>query len=266
VSDIKPPVLSELNDGVLTITLNRPEAFNAINAEVSNAVAEALAAAEKDPEVAAVILTGAGGKAFSAGADLKAVSRGESCFDPDGPYGDWGLGGCTERTIAKPVIAAVDGIAFGGGFEVALAADILIASTASKFALPEVKVGLLAGAGGVVRLPRQLPRKLAMDLLLTGEPISAERAHALGLVSRLTAPGAAYAEALQVAAGIRASAPLAVQATKRMVLELADGRSELERHAWDLNAAEFPAILASNDAREGAAAFTQKRPPVWTAS
>jgi len=148
MTDTKPPVLTDLKDGVLTITFNRPEALNAINTDVSNAVAEALLAAEKDPEVAAVILTGTGGKAFSAGADLKAVSRGENCFDPEGPYGDWGLAGCTERTITKPIIAAVDGIAFGGGFEVALAADILIASTASKFALPEVKIGLFAGAGG----------------------------------------------------------------------------------------------------------------------
>ncbi|MGW6174199.1 crotonase/enoyl-CoA hydratase family protein [Arthrobacter sp. NPDC055138] len=256
--------LVETSDRVMTITLNRPEAFNAVNMEMSNLVAEALERAEHDDDVRVVIIRGAGTKAFCSGADLKAVSRGEELFDAEGRYGDWGLAGCTERTIAKPVIAAVEGIAYGGGFEVALAADIVVASSAAKFALPEVKVGLVAGAGGAVRLPRQLPLKVAMDLLLTGEPLGAERAYSFGLVSRLTAPGETYAEALRLATQISKNAPLSLQASKKVAVQLEAGRAGTEEAGWKTNSVEFHRILASNDAKEGAAAFAEKRAPQWT--
>ncbi|AUI50599.1 enoyl-CoA hydratase-related protein [Arthrobacter crystallopoietes] len=258
--------LVETVNQVMTITLNRPEAFNAVNMEMSNLVAEAMASAENDNDVRVVVIRGTGGKAFCAGADLKAVSRGEELFDSQGKYGEWGLAGCTGRTISKPVIAAVDGIAYGGGFEVALAADIIVASSTTRFALPEVKVGQLAGAGGAVRLPRQLPLKVAMDMLLTGEPISAERAHAFGLVSRLTEPGCAYADALKLAKAISRNAPLSLQSTKKVAVQLDTGRAGTEKAAWNVNSVEFPAILASNDAKEGATAFAEKRAPHWTGS
>ena len=256
--------LIETADQVMTITLNRPEAFNAVNMEMSNLVAKALESAEKDAGVRVVVICGAGSKAFCSGADLKAASRGEELFDSKGKYGEWGLAGCTGRTITKPVIAAVEGIAYGGGFEVALAADIIVASSAAKFALPEVKVGQLAGAGGAVRLPRQLPLKVAMDMLLSGEPINAERAYSFGLVSRLAEPGHAYAEALELARAISKNAPLSLQATKKVAVQLEGGRQGTEQAAWHVNASEFPKILASSDAKEGAAAFTEKRAPQWT--
>lgn len=258
------PVLIEQSGPVLTITLNRPEAANAINSEMSDAIGAALAQAEDDPSIAVIVIGAVPGKAFSAGADLKAVSRGENAFNPDGTYGEWGLAGCTGRLSCKPVIAAVDGLAFGGGFEIVLAADILIASEKARFCLPEVKVGLMAGAGGAIRLPLQLPRKIAMDLLLTGDPLDAVRAHQLGLVSRLVEPGTALQAAQELAQRISRNAPLGLRGTKEVALGLVDGVSEPERAAWALNDASFGRILGSEDAREGAKAFAEKRPPQWS--
>jgi len=256
VSDV---LLSTLDDGVLTLTLHRPDAMNAFDQELNDAFIAALVDADADPEVRVVVVTGAGGRAFSAGADLKSVAAGKPTQgDPE-----WGSFGTRQR-IAKPLIAAVDGIAFGGGFELALTADILVASRSSRFALPEVKVGLYPGAGGALRLVRQLPLKLAMLHMLTGDPIDAETAAAHGLVSRLTEPGEALAQAQAIAKTIAANAPLGVVGAKQVAYELHEGRSGDEESAWRLNDELFPQVLASDDAREGATAFAEKRAPRWT--
>lgn len=256
--------LVAVEDGIMTITLNRPEAMNAVSLEMSDTVAAAMEQADTDPGVHVVVITSSSTKAFCAGADLKATSQGQALFDADGPHGSWGLAGATRRTPAVPVIAAVEGLALGGGFEIALAADILIASTASSFGLPEVTVGLMAGAGGAVRLPGQLPPKVAMPMLLAGERLDAQRAYQLGLVSRLVEPGTVDAEAREMAQRIAAAAPLAVRGTKAVALNLQDGLQDGHRAAWARNDAEFAAVMASADATEGTTAFREKRRPVWT--
>lgn len=256
------PVRVETAAGVTTIVIDRPAAMNAVNRQVSEGIARALGAAEADSNVRCVVLTGAGERAFSAGADLKAVAAGETIDPQDGPFADWGFAG-TERRIATPVVVAVEGIAYGGGFEMVLAADVVVASRTARFALPEVRVGLFAGAGGAIRIRRALPEKVAMDMLLTGDPINAEAAHRYGLVSRLCEPGQARGEAESVARTIAANAPLAVRAAKELALKLADGRADGEQEAWMRNARAFDSILSSEDAREGALAFAQKRAPQW---
>lgn len=258
--------LVAVEDGIMTITLNRPKAMNAVSLEMSDAVAAAMEQADTDPGVRVVIITSSSTKAFCAGADLKATSQGQALFDADGPHGSWGLAGATRRTPAVPVIAAVEGLALGGGFEIALAADILVASTASSFGLPEVTVGLMAGAGGAVRLPGQLPQKVAMTMLLTGEQLDAEQAHQLGLISRLVEPGSADAEAQRLAQRIASAAPLAIRATKAVALDLRDGVQADQRAGWERNESEFGRVMASADAAEGTTAFREKRCPVWTGS
>lgn len=256
-------IISE-SSGVLTIQLDRPAAKNAINVVMSEAIGAAMERADTDPGIHAVIIASAHAEIFSAGADLKATSRGEPSFAEDGPYGSWGLAGCTARTPSVPVIAAVEGLALGGGFEICLAADLLVASTTASFGLPEVSVGLMAGAGGAVRLPCQLPRKVALDLLLTGRRLGADEAHRLGLVSRLVEPGQALATAQEAAATIAGHAPIAVRATKATALDLIEGVERRQLAEWQRNAIEFGAVLASADAAEGTAAFQDKRDPQWT--
>lgn len=258
------PVLTHVSDGVVTVTLNRPEAMNAVNRELSDAIATVMQRADEDSEISSVIITSNHPKAFCAGADLEQVAHGTSLYDEEGPLAPWGLAGSTARTPSVPVIAAVEGAALGGGFEIALAADILIASPTASFGLPEVQVGLIAGAGGAVRLPRQLPRKVALDLLLTGERLSAERAHGLGLVSRLVEPGEAQSAATEVALRISANAPLAVRATKATALDLVEGVERGDLSRWKRSSAEFASVLTSQDAQEGASAFKDRRPPRWS--
>jgi len=170
----QPAVLVERRDDVLVITINRPEARNCVNGAVSIGVGDALEEAQQDADVRAVVITGAGDKSFCAGADLKAISRRENLYHPD--HGEWGFAGYVHHFIDKPTIAAVNGTALGGGTELALASDLVVAEERAQFGLPEVKVGLLAGAGGVFRIAQQLPRKVGMQMLLTGEPISAAEA------------------------------------------------------------------------------------------
>lgn len=256
-------VKTQVDDGVLIITLDRPEAMNAINRDLSNSVATAMRRADEDPAIKAVIICSAHPKVFCAGADLESVSRGIPLFAQGGPNAPWGLAGCTSKTPEIPVIAAIEGLALGGGFEIALAADILIASSSASFGLPEVQVGLIAGAGGTVRLPRQIPQKVALDLMLTGERLPAERAAALGLVSRLVEPGQALSAATEVGARIAGNAPLAVKASKSTALDLIDGVEREEIARWERNGVEFKTVLSSQDAQEGPSAFTEKRPPRW---
>jgi enoyl-CoA hydratase len=239
---------------VLVITIERPEARNAINAAVAEGIGRALDTLDGEAALRAGVLTGAGGT-FSAGMDLKAFVAGE-----DSGYGDRGFAGIVRRPPEKPLIAAVEGWALAGGFEVALACDLIVASREARFGIPEVKRGLVAAGGGLLRLPERIPYHLAMELALTGEPIGAERAAAVGLVSRVVAPGGALEEALELAGAIAANGPLAVAATKRILVE-APGwpRDEL----WERQDAIDTPVFRSEDAREGATAFAEKRPPVW---
>ena len=186
MSEVAPDaVLTTRQGNILIITLNRPEARNAVNAAVHIGVGQALEQAENDPEIRVVIITGSGDQAFCAGADLKAVSRGERIEPDDATMRGWGFAGMVSHPISKPVIAAVNGFALGGGTELALASDLVVAADHAQFGLPEVKRGLFAAAGGAFRIVQQLPQKLAMELLLTGEPISAQRAAELGFANRV---------------------------------------------------------------------------------
>jgi enoyl-CoA hydratase len=250
----EPEVLVEQRDRILIITINRPKAKNAVNSAVANGLAEAVDRLDSDPGLSVGILTGAGGS-FCAGMDLKAFARGEL------PIVEGRGMGFTERPPDKPLIAAVEGYALAGGTELALSTDLIVASKESAFGIPEVKRGLVAGGGGLLRLPQRIPSAIAMELALTGENLSAERAHALGMVNVLAEPGAALDEAIALAEKIAANGPLAVAATKKIIVE---------SRGWspDIMFAEQNKLLmpvfSSNDAKEGAIAFAEKRPPKWT--
>lgn len=247
-------VLTEVRGRVLLITINRPDQRNAVNAAVAEGIASALDRLDGEPELSLGVLTGAG-KGFSAGMDLKAFVAGER------PYaGDRGFAGITQRAAQKPLIAAVEGFAVAGGLEVALACDLIVASRGTKLGIPEVKRSLVAAGGALLRLPRSLPRNVAMELALTGEPIDAERAHELGLVSRLAEPGQALTAALELAETIAANGPLALAATKRIMVEAADWPDE---EFFSRQGEIVAPVMTSEDAREGATAFAEKRAPVW---
>lgn len=250
----KPAVLVEQRDRVLLITINRPEAKNAVNLAVSQGLADAMDRLDADPGLSVGVLTGAGGS-FCAGMDLKAFARGERC-DIDGR----GLG-FTQSPPAKPLIAAVEGYALAGGTELALATDLIVAAENSAFGIPEVKRGLVAAGGGLLRLPRRIPYQIAMELALTGDPLSAERAHELGLVNVLAEPGQALAAAIDLASRITANGPLAVAATKRIITE---SRGWSAEDQWREQLKIIMPVFASKDAREGAVAFAEKRAPNWT--
>lgn len=260
------PVLGvERRGRVMVLTLNRPAARNAVDVALTFALGDALEQAESDRDVWAVVLTGAGDKAFCAGADLKAVARGERLIPDDPARARWGFAGWVSHPISKPTITAVNGFALGGGTEIALASDLVVASETASFGLPEVKRGLMAAAGGVFRLPTQVPRKVAMEMVLTGEPVSAQRALALGLVNRVVPQAEVLDAALALAEAVCANAPLSVQASKRVALGIVDGRIPVEDAAWQHNEQETRVLMASHDAQEGPRAFGEKRAPVWEA-
>lgn len=258
-------VLAERRGHVLLITINRPEARNAVNAAVHVGIGEALELAKADPDIRVVILTGAGDKAFCAGADLVALARGEAIAPDDQAQRAWGFAGFVQHPISKPVIAAVNGFALGGGTELALASDMVIAADTAQFGLPEVKRGLMAAAGGAFRLVQQVPHKIAMEYLMTGEPFSASRAAELGLVNAVVPAERLLDEAFALAARIAANAPLSVQASKRVALQMIEGRRPQDDSAWAQNTAERRHVMQSEDAREGPRAFAEKRAPVWQA-
>lgn len=262
-----PAALYERRGNVALITINRPEARNAVNAAVSTALGDALQQAQDDAEVWAVVVTGAGDKSFCAGADLKAISRRENIFHPQHP--EWGFAGYVRHVIDKPTIAAVNGTALGGGTELALASDLVVAAQSAIFGLPEVKRGLVAAAGGVFRIVEQLPRKVAMQLLFTGEPITADQALQWGLINQVVADGTVVDAALALAQRITVNAPLAVQASKRIGVgvDLDDGRATVtaDEIGWSRTMREIGALMKSEDAKEGPLAFAEKRPPVWKA-
>lgn len=251
-----PAVLVEQRDRILIVTINRPEAKNAVNFAVSQGLADAMDRLDGDPGLSVGIVTGAGGS-FCAGMDLKAFARGERC-DIEGR----GLG-FTQRPPQKPLIAAVEGYALAGGTEVALAADLIVAAKDSAFGIPEVKRGLVAGGGGLLRLPQRIPYAIAMELALTGDNLSAERAYELGLVSRLAEPGTALDAAIELAEKITANGPLAVAATKKIIVE---SRYWGADEQWDEQFKILIPVFSSKDAQEGAVAFAEKRKPNWTGS
>ncbi|MCZ4498103.1 MAG: enoyl-CoA hydratase [Marmoricola sp.] len=260
-----PAVLTERDGHVLIITLNRPQARNAVNGELTLGLGTALAEADADIEVRAVVLTGAGDQTFCAGADLKAISRGES-LNPPGTEA-WGFAGMVQHPISKPVIAAVNGTALGGGTELLLAADLAIAADHASFGLPEVKRGLIAAAGGVMRLPEQLPRKVAMHLILTGDPIDAATALRWGLVNEVVPAADVLSTAVALAQKIAANAPLSVQYSKRVAAGITGEPGSFavptEEAAWAASDAAMMAVFTSEDAMEGPIAFAEKREPVW---
>ena len=253
-ANTEPEVLVEQRDRILIITINRPKAKNAVNAAVSRGLADAMDRLDGDAGLSVGVLTGAGGT-FCAGMDLKAFARGEV------PIVEGRGMGFTERPPVKPLIAAVEGYALAGGTELALATDLIVASTDAAFGIPEVKRGLVAGGGGLLRLPERIPPAIAMELALTGENLSAERAHELGMVNALAEPGSALDGAIALAEKIAANGPLAVAATKRIIVE---SRGWTLGSRWAEQSKILGPVFVSNDAKEGAIAFAEKRTPNWT--
>jgi enoyl-CoA hydratase len=247
-------VLSERRDGVLLVTLNRPDQRNAVNAAVAEGIAAALDELDGNDELRAGVLTGAG-KGFCAGMDLKAFVQGER------PYASGrGFAGIVQQPARKPLIAAIEGFAVAGGFEIALACDLIVAARGARLGIPEVKRGLVAAGGALLRLPRRIPYHLAMELALTGDFVIAERAAEMGLVNRLAEPGGAIAAALELAAAVAVNAPLALAASKRIVVESADWPTAEQ---WERQGEISGPVMSSEDAREGSVAFAEKRAPVW---
>ena len=248
------PVLTEVTDGIGVLTLNRPEAKNAVDLATTEALAAALDDFAARDDVAVLVLTGAGGT-FCAGMDLKAFARGER------PRIEGrGFAGLTEAPPAKPLIAAVEGWALAGGCELALSADLIVAARDARFGIPEVKRGLFAAGGGVLRLAKALPYQRAMEMALTGDPLPAAEAHRFGLVNLLTEPGGALAGARGLAARIAANGPLAVRASKQLIASSV-GWTDPAALAAQRELADR--VFASADALEGARAFAEKRAPVW---
>ena len=247
-------VLTEVDDGILIVTINRPEAKNAMTMAAAQGISDAMDRLEAEGDLRVAILTGAGGT-FCSGMDLKGFLRGERP-SVEGR----GFGALSQWTPSKPVIAAVDGYALAGGMELALSCDLIVANTGAKFGIPEAKRGLAAAAGGLIKLPRQIPPRIAMELALTGDFIDAARAFQLGFVNRVV-DGPSIDGAKELARSIAANGPLAVAATKQVV------RNSFlwsDDEMWDKQQAILGNLFATNDAREGATAFAEKRKPNWT--
>lgn len=252
--DKKSPILTSRKGDVFVIVLNRPEAMNAVNEALSKALNAAIDELESDPSLKVAVITGTG-KGFSSGFDLKAYIKGENAVQ------ERGFAGITGTPPTKPIIAAVEGFALAGGFEIALSCDAIVAAKGVKFGIPEVKVGLVAAAGALIRLPRRIPYNIAMHLALTGGMIDANRAYDLGLVNELCEPGEALNKAMEMANLIAKNAPLSLKATKTIIR---DSIGMDEKGGWELqNRLAFAVILNSEDSKEGAKAFAEKRPPVW---
>ncbi|MEH6581788.1 MAG: crotonase/enoyl-CoA hydratase family protein [Halioglobus sp.] len=247
-------VLVEVSDGVMTITMNRPKAKNAANLALAKGIAAALDELDSNDDIRVAVLTGSGGT-FCSGMDLKAFVTGEFPI-----IEGRGLVGLTERPPRKPLIAAVEGYALAGGLEIAISCDMIVAANNAKFGIPEVKRGLAAAAGGLMKLPQLIPTKIAMELALTGGFIDAPRAYEVGLVNKTVEPGTALAAAQELAATISANGPLAVAVSKQVIVESADWSSE---EMWAKQEALVMPVMTSEDAIEGATAFAEKRAPNW---
>ncbi|MUL80770.1 MULTISPECIES: crotonase/enoyl-CoA hydratase family protein [unclassified Mycolicibacterium] len=249
-------VLRERRGRTLIITINRPEARNAFNLAVAQGLADAVDELDGTPELSVGIITGAGGN-FCAGMDLKVFATGEIPHVP-------GRGiGFTEQPPRKPLIAAVEGYALAGGTEIVLATDLIVASRTAKFGIPEVKRGLVAAGGGLLRLPKRIPYQKALELALTGDNFTAEEASAWGFVNKLTEPGEALDGAIELAERITANGPLAVAATKEVIIKSAEWS---EADMWKKQSELITPVFSSKDAIEGATAFAEKRAPNWTGS
>jgi enoyl-CoA hydratase len=247
-------VITEVTDGIAVITINRPEARNAVNGEVARGIAAAVDEFDARGDVRVLVLTGAGGT-FCAGMDLKGFLAGDAPV-----VAGRGFAGITERPPGKPVIAAVEGYALAGGFEIVLSCDLVVAGESARFGLPEVRRGLVAGAGGLLRLPRRIPYHLAMEIVLTGEHVPARRLAEAGLVNRLVPAGEALAAAAELAGRVAQGAPLALAASKRVIVESADWDSG---ESFTRQGEIIGPVFASADAMEGAVAFAEKRAPAW---
>ncbi|MDG1904352.1 MAG: crotonase/enoyl-CoA hydratase family protein [Arenicella sp.] len=247
-------VLVEVDDGVMVITMNRPEAKNAANKALAVGVSAAIDQLEEDPEIRVGIITGAGGT-FCSGMDLKAFVSGETPV-----IEGRGFAGLCEYTASKPLIAAVEGYALAGGFEMAISCDFIVSAQDAQFGIPEVKRGLVAGAGGLAKLPKQIPSRIAKEMALTGDFISAQRAFDLGLINRVADSGEALFVARELANKIAANGPLAVAASKQVVDKAQDWTSE-EMHQEQIKI--LMPVFSSKDAIEGATAFAEKRKPIW---
>jgi len=245
----------EFDGNVAIVTINRPEAKNAINRAAAEGIAAAVDEVERRKDVAVAILTGAG-NTFCAGMDLKAFLAGEQVR-----IEGRGFGGLCQAKLIKPMIAAVEGYALAGGFELALACDLIVASEAAKFGLPEVKRGLVANAGGLVRLPKQLPRRIATAMILTGDLVTSAYLEKYGLINSLTPAGGALAEAKKIAHVIAANGPMAIAAARKV---LEDSQDWAVSDMFEKQNLITLPVFKSNDAREGATAFAQKRSPVWS--
>ncbi|MEV0544521.1 crotonase/enoyl-CoA hydratase family protein [Nocardia salmonicida] len=255
-SDNEPLVIADRRGNVGILTINRPAARNAISKAVTIAMAAEIDRFESDDDIRVLIVTGAGDTAFCAGADLKSMKDGRPVVHELG-----GLAGITSRAFVKPLIAAVNGFALGGGMEICLASDLVVAEEHATFGLPEVRRGIVAAAGGLERLPHRLPPAIAMELILTGEPISAQRAADLGMVNRVVARGEGMNAALAIAEVICRGAPLAIQYSKAVAQSsIATGEHAAVEAHTDLHRAVF----RSADASEGRQAFAEKRAPVWS--
>jgi crotonobetainyl-CoA hydratase len=260
-----PAVRVDRSGSIVTLSIDRPEALNAINAEVHEVMGNALVDADTDPEVRVIVVTGTGERSFSAGADLKALGRGESLY-PAGqsPSSEWRLGGFVRNHVTTPIIAAVNGLALGGGLEIVLASDLAIAADHATFGLPEVRHGLLAGAGGIFRLIQQAPHKFAMEMLLTGNTISAEIAHRWGLVNKVVPAPLLLATAHHYAKTIANNGPNAVRACKALARGIHDGRIPAEDPQWEYNDQLVSQLRGGDEEAEGLRAFTERRSPAWT--
>jgi enoyl-CoA hydratase len=246
----------ERREHIALLTLNRPEARNAISPEVSRAMATILDEIEADPALRAVVVTGRG-EVFSAGADLKVVAQGNA---NDIARGKGGFAGIVSRDFPKPIIAAVNGPALAGGFEIVLSCDLVVAADTARFGIPEVKRGLMAAAGGLIRLPKRVPLAIALELAMTGDPIDAQRALQLGLVNRVVPAAAVIDEAIALAERIGENSPIAVRNSRRLVREAGE---LTEAEGWTRTIELMMPVFESGDAVEGATAFAEKRPPVW---
>jgi enoyl-CoA hydratase len=246
----------DARDGrVLVVTINRPEARNAVDGATARQLAAAFDHLDEDPDLRAAVLTGAG-QGFSAGMDLKAFLAGDIPF-----VEGRGFGGFTQAPPRKPLVAAVEGFALAGGLEMALACDLIVAAEDARLGIPEVTRGLVAAGGGLLRLAQHVPFHVALELALTGAPLPVRRLHDVGLVNRVTRPGQALAEAVGLASVIADNGPLAVDASKRVLRNAAEWGLT---HGWDEQQPIVDEVIASADAREGSQAFTERRPPVWT--
>jgi enoyl-CoA hydratase/carnithine racemase len=249
-------VTLERRGNIALLTLNRPEARNAISPEVSQTMATLLDQIEDDSELRAVVLTGAG-DVFSAGADLKVVAQGRAM---DIAKGKGGFAGIVTRDFPKPLIAAVNGPALAGGFEIVLSCDIVVAADTARFGIPEVQRGLMAAAGGLIRLPKRVPLAIALEMAMTGDPVDSARALALGLVNRVVPKDQVIAEACAIADKIGQNSPIAVRQSRRLVREAGELSEE---DGWRRTNELVIDVFTSGDSVEGATAFAEKRPPVW---